>query len=118
MFSKMDNIYKRVVNYCTFFLGRGMVTTELEKKIIHIWNIYEEEALESTRLCFPTSVLLPSFFLCRQINASSVFFWVANFHNLGRKKNGPCQRYKGIFLKKIGPSHHIVRKKKSKVAIW
>jgi hypothetical protein len=52
------------------------------------------------------------FTLCRQFHASSVFFLVANFHNLARgEKNGPCPSYKGIFLKKIGLSHHIVRKK-------
>jgi hypothetical protein len=42
-------------------------------------------------------------------HATSVFF--GKFSQLGKKKKGSCEGYKGGFLEKMGSSHHILRKK-------
>ncbi len=66
-----------------------------EKKIIHIWNIYEEEALES-RLFFSTSILLHSL---QTIPCEQCIFCGGKFSQPGEggKKKAPAKGTKGIF---------------------
>jgi hypothetical protein len=52
--------------------------------------------------------------LFKYIGTRGFGFWGMNFHNLGGKKEG-TKGILGLFFggEKVGPSHHIMRKKKS-----
>ncbi len=45
---------------------------------------------------------------------SIVFLFFLEILQPGKSKKGGCESYKGTFLEKVGPSRHIMRKKKQK----
>jgi len=84
-----------------------MVTTEKwgyvksqKTKIIHIWNIFEEEALES-RLCFSTWILLRSS-LQTIIPCEQCIFFGGKFSQPRDKKKAHAKVTKGFLKKKDG----------------